>query len=270
MLTIAQLRGTMQTAPFVVPVLGGKGGIGKSLISQLISTKLGILKGRVLMVDTDHTNSSTKTVDPDATMVDLRDATARGGMMVALTKLAAGEYQSIVMDTGAQEDGFVAEWLPWLKKESASIGALLVPVLPITLSSHTQARALAFAGKATRLGLPTLLVKNLGQGRKPSDYAHWNATKSRANALAQGVGETDLPDLGARWTDEASGFGLSLADAAQGRFEKAGNEADKARAIFTPDVQAWLAIFVAEFGDAFIECLTQAIAKRIELDGQGS
>lgn len=257
----------MQTAPFVIPVIGGKGGIGKSLVTQLIAAKLRTY-GKVQMIDTDHTNSSTKTIDPEAMMVDLWDTTARGSVAVGLKRIATGACRSIAMDTGAQEDRFISGWLKWLAQETAKVRATLAPVLPITLSSHNQLRAVAFAEQAAELGLPVLLVRNLGQGRKASDYAYWNGTKTRQRVLDGGAVEIDLPDLGARWTDEASGLGLSLADVAQSRFERAGAAADAAREIFNEDVRSWLNIFIGEFGDTVVDGLIEAITKRRKLDGK--
>ncbi len=263
--SIEQMIMDIENLSIVIAVIAGKGGVGKSLTAQLIAAKLRITH-KVLMIDTDYTNSSTATIDSDAVMVDLWDTTARGALAVALGRLQTNEYTSLVADTGAQEDKFLGEYLGWLARETAKIGSILVPVLPITLSSHNQIKACAFAASASALGLPTLFVRNLGQGRKVKDYEYWMKTQARAKALGLGVVEIDLPDLGARWTDEASGFGLSLADAAQGRFQKAGEAQDEAAAIFDPNIRSWLNIFIQEFGDAFVFGLYRAIANRRKLD----
>lgn len=265
------------TKPFV-PIVGGKGGIGKSLVTQLITAALRTTH-RVRMIDTDHGNSSTASIDPDATMVDLRDSAARGALLVQLQALAASQDGAVVMDTGAQEDGLVRAVLAWLAREARKAGITVVPVLPLTLSSHAQGQAIAFAEHAQSLGLPVLLVKNLGQGRKFGDYDRWLSTGARQAALDRGAVEVDLPDLGARWTDEAAGYGLSLADAAGGRFDKAALGLDEARAastiaaasiIFDASIRAWLNIFLGEVGDALMDGVAEAIIKRRRLDGGGA
>lgn len=256
-------------------VLGGKGGIAKSLIAQVIAASLRLTR-QVRMIDTDHGNSSSASIDPDATMVDLRDTSARGALLVQLQALAALPDGAVVMDTGAQEDGLVRAVLAWLAREAGRLGITVVPVLPLTLSSHAQGQAVAFAEHAATLGLPVLLVKNLGQGRRLSDYDRWMATAARQGTLDRGAVEVDLPDLGARWSDEAAGYGLSLADVAVGRFDKAGLGLDEhraaatvaaARGTFDANVRAWLGLILPEAGDAMLDGLAEAITKRRRLDG---
>ena len=257
----------LSTIKPIFPVLGGKGGIGKSLLAQILATKSRETYRSVFVVDTDHSNNSTRSIDPDARMLDIWDVTARGGLAVLLAELKATPSCAAVIDTGAQEDAPLIDMLEWLAREAGRAGACLVPVLPLSLSTHTQRRAVEFAAIAARLRVPVVFVRNLGQGRTAADFAvRWGRSRTRAEAIERGAVETELPDAGARWADEAGGYGLSLADVALGRWAKAGSKADEAAASFDASARAWLNIYLDEAGDALTRAIGEAIAKRRRLD----
>ena len=252
----------------LILVIGGKGGIGKSLLSQIIASKLRAMFKQVFTVDTDHTNNTTKSIDPGARMVDLWDVKARGGLSLVMAAMKKAPNCAAVIDTGAQEDKLVDDVMEWLVEQAKDSGVTIIPVLPIVLSVHNQTKAIEFSLTAERLSLPLVYVKNLGQGRTKRDFErHWDKTNSLADALARGAAETVLLDAGARYADEAGGYGLSLADAALGNFEKAGDKAEEAAASFDADDRAWLNIVLSETGDRVLTAAAESIAKRGQIDG---
>ena len=248
-------------------VLGGKGGIGKSLIAQIIANRLRATHSKVITVDTDHTNNTTASIDPDARMLDIWDVKARGGLAVLIDELKNSTSCAAVIDTGAQEDKPMIDIMDWVVKEAIRAGVVVVAVLPLTLPTHNQRTAVEFSDLAERLSVPLVYVKNLGQGRAREDFARrWDKSNARAGALSRGAVEIELLDAGARYADEAGGYGLSLADAALGRFEKAEGKAGEAAACFDPSDRAWLNIFLSENGGNLLDAVAEAIAKRRRLD----
>ena len=251
----------------IVLVLGGKGGIAKSLVAQICANRLRTIFSAVITIDTDHTNNTTASIDPDARMLDIWDVKARGALAVLIDEMKKSTACAAVIDTGAQEDTPMMEIMEWLVKEATRAGVLVVAVLPITLATHNQRTAVEFSNLAEQLSLPLVYVKNLGQGRTREDFARrWDKSNARAGALSRGAVETELRDAGARYADEAGGYGLSLADAALGRFGKAGTKAEEAAACFDPSDRAWLNIFLSENGGNLLSAVTEAIAKRRRLD----
>lgn len=251
----------------MVPVIGGKGGIAKSLVSQILASQLRAILDKVITVDTDHTNNTTLSIDPGARMLDIWDVKARGGLAVLIDEMMRSTACAAVIDSGAQEDAPMIDIMEWWVKEATRAGVLVVPVLPLTLSTHNQRNAVEFSVLAEKLSTPLVYVKNLGQGRTRDDFARrWDKSNARAGALKRGAVETELRDAGARYADEAGGYGLSLADAALGRFEKAGNKAAEAAACFDPSDRAWLNIFLSENGANLLGAIAEAIAYRRRLD----
>lgn len=251
----------------LILVIGGKGGIGKSLLSQIIAARLRAMFQQVFTVDTDHTNNTTRSIDPGAKMIDLWDVKARGGLSLVFDAMKKASNCAAVIDTAAQEDKLIDDVMDWMAERATAAGVTIIPVLPIVLSVHNQRKAIDFSITAERLSLPLVYVTNHGQGRKKEDFdRRWSKTRSRAEALARGATETVLLDAGARYADEAGGFGLSLADAALGRFEKAGDKAEEAAASFDENDRAWLNIALSETGAKVLAAASESIAKRRELD----
>jgi hypothetical protein len=252
----------MSTLPRVCAVIvEGKGGVGKSLIAQVAAAML--RQGdrhRVGFLDTDTTNSSTFSIEEAAaTAADLSKTEVRGTLKNTLQALHDREFDHVIVDTGARDEKRLIEILPWLAKEVKASGAAMVVVRPITLSSHVQQNAVKFMSSAKELGIGCVFVRNLGQGRAPEFFSHWLGTEARLNALKNGAVEIELTDAGARWGDEASGVGLSLADCALGNFQKAGPYENVARKIFDADLRAWLSIWLSEQVDTFHGAFAEAL-----------
>ena len=243
----------------LVLIKEGKGGVGKSLIAQIMAATLrdgG--KYSVGFINSDTTNSTTSSIE-QTRFADLSKTETRGVVLNCLQALANGTFDSMVWDSGARDEARIVEILPWLTKEIKSMGGQLVVVRPITLSTAVQTNAVTFMAIAKKLGIAVIFARNLGQGRTAEHFLHWDATSARANALDAGAIEVALSDAGARWGDEAGGFGLSLSDVALGEFSKAREDADEAAKIFDEDVRSWLSIWLSETVDDFRAALIAAL-----------
>ncbi len=249
-------------------VVDDKGGIGKSLIAQICGALLRHDDEFIVrMIDTDFSNSTTAQVVKDTKMLDLGEQVAKGILLTLLKAVQSKLVQHIVMDVGAREEQPVRGLLPWLVQLVRRLNGRIVIVRPITLGSHNQRSAAAFMDLAEQLHLPVMFVRNQGQGRHNQYFRRWIQSETRTKAIARGAVETVLEDANVLYADEATGFGLSIADCALQDFSKLSDEdRAEAEAFFDDDVAAhlneWLRSTITAFGAA----VEEAIAKRDALD----
>ena len=244
-------------------VIEGKGGVGKSFISQLLySVAMGPDGlGNVRMIDSDVNNSSMAQIYEHTQFAGIRDANdleAVGTVGMAIKDLGNDLIDAAVWDTMAgTADIIVEKVLPSLAARAKKAKVNIVIARPITTSRYTQESALEFAAWARTQGIATLFVRNLGQARAARYFADWDANTDR-NAFNPPIAEVILPDLGAWLSDEATALGLSIEDVALGRFDKL---PERGRQIafekFPPTVQLavadWIELRRTEFEQA-IDC----------------
>jgi len=224
----------------------GKGGVGKSLLMQVVATALqDDGRSRVGFLDSDTTNSNLASIFEGVRSADLRKVEASGTIKNAIKQIEDGKIDHLVFDVGARDEAGIINVLPFMALEAKRVKATIIAFRPLTLSSNVQTNATIFSvNVAPRYGVKTIFVRNVAQGRTVDDFAYWDKTEVRRNAIAAGVLEMDLEDAGTRWGDEAGGFGITLAEAALGKFERAGEFAAEAAKIFDEDIQAWLGIWL--------------------------
>lgn len=264
----------------IIIVLDDKGGVGKSIITQAVYQLLLFFDFKVALGDTDTHNSTSAQTSEGAHMLDLRAKTSEGRLLRLLNSAFAKQIDHIVIDVGAREEAEIQALLPKLVEAAHKMGGRVVVVRPITLGSHNQRNAIRFMAVAEALRIPTVFVRNEGQGRRPEFFDRWIASESRANALARGAVETVLTDADVRYADEAVGLELSFADCALQDWTKlmptegmtdeqrkyAEQDVAHASSFFSDDVAAflgeWLRINMRALGDA----IEEAIATREALD----
>lgn len=253
----------------VAIVMEGKGGVGKSLIAQLLKAALEFDgKNAVHVVDTDSTNSSMVQIfgQDNVDFVDFADESSLGQFGLLIDNLRDQTFHAAVIDSGARDEQAMTARIPAMLHRigKTKTNAKIVVLRPITLSSHVQANAEAFClGPAKSLEIPVVLVKNLGQGRKPADFAAWENSDRRKKCLEAGAAEIDLPNLGARWSDECSGFSLPIADVALANFDKvAAVDRAEAEKLFTPAVRMWFAEYLDDVVGRLQTGIESAIANK--------
>lgn len=251
----------------LIITLEGKGGVGKSMISQIaVETARGPDGlAQVRVIDSDVNNSSMAQIYPDAAFAAIRDANdaaeAVGTLLLAMRDIASGVVDSAIWDTAAgTEDIIRAKVLDQIVLRARKENVNIVVLRPITTSVLVQQSAIDFAAAARERGIAVVFVRNSGQGRADKYFADWHSHAERLALMPPAV-EVVLPDLGCWVADEASALRLSLADIAQGRFDHLGPQARTfAETKFTPGIQLfvadWLQMRCQEFGDA----IAQAIA----------
>ena len=245
----------------VVIVMDDKGGLGKSLLAQIVAALLRSScssESEVIMIDSDGNNSSSYQVDPNARMLDLKN-NKEAPFLQALRKVQEGSCRHIVVDIGAREERQMIAMLSWLLTVVGKQGGRVMVARPITLGSHNQRNARQFMNMADKLGIPTIFVQNHGQGRDPEYFYDWQNSQTYAEATELGAVHTEMPNFGVRHSDEAIGFGLSIADCAMGDFSKIEDDEERRLAAnyFNNDVcimlNERLRICMRTIGDAFQE-----------------
>lgn len=249
-------------------VMDNKGGIGKSLISQIFANMLAFdEKYKVRMLDTDSSNSSTAQIDPEARMVLLNEKIGLGVVLRAFQEVADKLVNHIVMDVGAREEGAVKKHLPRWIQAITRLGGRVVVVRPITLGSHNQRNAADFMKFAVEHNIAVVFVRNEGQGRFPEYFDRWKKSETREKALEMGAVETYIEDADARYADEAIGYGISIADVATRDFSKIEKQEDReeAQKYFNEDIATflndWLRQSVLRFAAAVHEALAVVEAR---------
>ena len=221
------------TTLVVIIVMDDKGGIGKSLLAQVLIALCRSqcdTEDEVMVIDSDSNNSSSYQIDPNAAMLDLK-RNREAPFLNAFNKVREGKCRHIVVDVGAREEHQMIAMLPWLLAIVAKLDGRVIVARPITLGSHNQRNARRFMDVADKLDIPTIFVENEGQGRESEYFYDWRNSQTYAEASALGAVHTQLLDFGVRHSDEAIGLGLSIADCAIRDFNRITDEEDRKYAL---------------------------------------
>jgi len=250
-------------------VVENKGGVGKSLIAQIVAETLRDLddnkipRNRVLMMDSDLITKSTLRTDTSTVPVDFSRPESLGFIGEAALDLFKGEYDAVVLDTAAGEEARIEDILIYLSKIFArQPDAEIVVFRPITLSSLVQENAISFALDSIPRGIRTIFVRNLGQGRLDSDFSAWRQNPERKRALEMGAGECALDNAGTQYADEANSYGLSIAAAALGRFDLAlDGMSERASRVFNTRIQIFLSEWIGNQVERFRKTIIEVIQR---------
>lgn len=202
-----------------VAVLEGKGGSCKSTIAATIILALRADQKRsVRIFDGDTTNSCMVSMfgENEATLIDFAEPDAFAALSVALRS----SYDAFVLDTGARDEAKILEMYADLAVKAGKAKIPLVQFRPVTLSGFVQNNAVSSVRRLAPLGVKTVLVKVIAQGRTQKHYEEWNRSAARAEIIKLGAAEIEMTDLGVRWADEAAAFGLSYHEIAFGIFDR--------------------------------------------------
>lgn len=259
-------KNILMNQKLLICVVDAKGGSGKSFFTQIFVEAVRCDGDcRVYILDGDTSNSDTISIFQDAKLVSMSEPEAFGKFALAIKKMENGEADHVIFDAGARDEALLEEMMPRMQKAAKQIGATLLVVRPINLSSHTHRNASNFIqGFAHKNNVPVILCRSLAFSDRPSDFDHWHNSQTRQNALHNGAVELIFRNLGRRWSTEAGGFGLSLADVGRGDFTKLTDpqEAQDAKAIFADDIQLWIAEWMSEAVDMIHQGISDALANR--------
>lgn len=260
---------------YFVIVLDQKGGIGKSVMTQISYETLSIgennVNHKVLVLDADFVNKNLSRVGlsaaGDAVRADKKDL--EGFLFEAAEQMEHGLVQGVVVDSAAGSEHYFHQHLAPLSKSLKDFGARLIVIRPITTNPLNQDNCVAFGRSEAMTGdLGVVMVRNFGQGREPDDYTIWTESDERREMLAAGMVECDLESAGALCSDLAAACGISIADIARKNIAGlglAGRKHEIADKYFTRRFQLFVARWMARqtitFEAAFAEAVRRTFLK---------
>jgi hypothetical protein len=228
----------------IVFVLEGKGGACKSTSASVcVEALMQDGKYRVDVIDTDTTNSTMSSLFPDAKLVDMSHAEFIGHFLAALKS----DSDFVVVDTGARDESRLRAKMKLLAQKAKEAKVQILVLRPITTSSFVQNNAISWEQFAHPLGIRTIFVRALCQGRTDEHFTTWTNSIARKDALARGAVEVDLTDAGVRWADEVPAYGISFREVALGDFSRvASDDLEMALETFNEAIQAHLGFWAEE------------------------
>ena len=243
----------------LIIVLENKGGSGKSTIAQICVETLKMDGSHVHVIETD-TSNSTMTAAQLSTgdVISTRSDGFIGGFLEAIELIEMGAAQHCVVDCGARDEADIMMIIPDLAQKMREIGGFLIVVRPISTNHFVQNNAVSCADQLIGSDARVIFASNISCGRRAEDFKRWTSTKSFARLTEAGVVSIDIGNAGAVLADNATSFGLSFADVALARFDRAGRFETIARQLFDRRLQLataeWLAKSTKSMRQAIETC----------------
>lgn len=212
-------------------------------------------KRSISIIDGDTTNSTMASMYDSVDLIDTSEEEAAG--LISAHLKTSHDY--MVMDMGARSEAvFIQKILPRLMRGRKKADVEFVALRPLTLSSFVQNNAVSFVKQTAPLGVKTILIRNLSQGRTADHFADWDKSQGRKAALDLGAREMNMSDAGVRWGDEVPAFGMSFSAAARGDFSRVDPEyLPLVERLFTKGVQAHLGFWVEENAERLLLVLQE-------------
>jgi hypothetical protein len=249
--------------PLLVIVLDGKGGVAKSVISGTVVFSFKTLGEAMAKFDTDTTNSTLSAMYEDARLIDVHKADWSAPIAHAIDQIRKDSASRMMLiDTGARDEAKIKQRLPQIATKMAAAGGRLLVIRPITTSNFAQTNAVTFAMDTAGSDIAVVFMRVVAQGRTEEDFDEWDGFNARKAALKSGAVDTFMSDLGIKHADNAVAYGLSFIDVAMGRFDKCGEDEERARRDFPPETQGWFLDWLQEQTGRWIPAFQQALHNR--------
>ena len=240
----------------------GKGGVGKSTIMNVAVAGYRKRKLKIRTIESDTTNSSMSMVFSDTTLISVQRPDFKGVLAEAAEQLRDGTFDRVAVDLGARDEAEVKAFVPKLAQMLADYGVDLICIRPITTSHFVQNNAIAWVKDMQGLPVRTVFVKNHGMGRSKEQYAAWTQLAAHKAALASGVVEIGLEDVGACLADDCVSAGLSFIDLAYGDFSRSELSKELLSSLFPRSAQLTMLDWVDEMSDRLLDAFDLVVATR--------
>ena len=186
----------------VILTMDNKGGIGKSLDAEMVSSALVGAGYQVARIDTDTSNSSFTTIYPDAKHVSVGEANVKAGGDLAAAILDAADSGAdfLIGDTGARDEVRIVAHLAQILEATAQSGGRVIVLRPVNLNLAVHNNAVTFAERfAKDNSVSVLFAPSVACGRSITDFdLVWNSLNSVQKLLSlPNVAQFLIEDLGA-------------------------------------------------------------------------
>jgi hypothetical protein len=254
---------TLKIGRTIIVVICVRGGAGKTTTTINLAETLISAGCKVRVETTDTGNSDTIMAGlSTAAAIDLATAKGQDIFINLFANLASETADHILIDTGAGPlaEHFIADRIAMLDGLAREAGFTLVIVRPITTSHVTQSHTRTFITYVKPATTACFVVRNMSGPRFEEDYELWTNDPG-IKALKNRFVQVDLRQLRAVVLDNMLSFGMSPTAILFGEFERAGKDAEKAKAIFTTAIRLavgeWLLTQHAMFEEALILAVRQ-------------
>jgi hypothetical protein len=190
---------------------GGKGGVGKSLLSVALVDYVSVTDGRPFLVETDTSVPDvfkTYSGDIDAELVNLDE---REGWIELVNLVDSHPDNTIVINTGARNQTGISNFGRTLSKALPQLGRKLVVFWLIDRKRESLELLSDFAGALPEAAIHVVRNMYLGTERK---FELYNGSKMRASIEQGGGRSLNFPELADRVTDAMNKGRLTVAKAA--------------------------------------------------------
>jgi hypothetical protein len=201
----------MTMARPILLIGGGKGGVGKSLLSVALVDYVSVADGRPFLVETDTSVPDvykTYSGSVDATLVNLDE---REGWIELVNMVESRPDDTIVINTGARNQTGISNFGKTLGKALPQLKRTLVVFWLIDRKRESLELLTDFAAALPEAAIHVVRNMYLGTERK---FELYNGSKMRSSIEQAGGRSLNFPELADRVTDAMNKGRLTVAKAA--------------------------------------------------------
>lgn len=239
-----------------------KGGVGKSVICDLLHAGFSQHDMKVGLIDIDGSNSVGCMQHADAIFADTNDEGWQATISKEIRGMSSpGGLDVLILDTGARDgERFQAE-LPGFASRMARVGGRVLVIRPVTTNIFTHERAAQFATDTENTNVAVVTMEVRAQGRTEKHFQKWRNSENYKAAIAAGAVPTFVKNLGIEFMDDAVACQLSIGDIAGENFGKP-TAHKRSRELFDDTSVVWAQDMIDEQITIWLPAFMDALKKR--------
>lgn len=216
----AGFESVLSTKLFIA-VCEDKGGVGKSVICDLLHAGFKNQGKKVGMIDIDGSNSVGCAQHTDAIFGDTSDEGWQASISKEISAMTTPNGVDIlILDSGARDEARVSEELADFATKMKRVGGQVIVIRPVTTSAFTHENAQNFAADMQGTAISVVTMEVRAQGRTEKHFQRWRDSAHYAAAMEAGAVPTFVKNLGIEFMDNAVACRLSIGDIATGNLDK--------------------------------------------------
>jgi hypothetical protein len=196
----------------ILLVGGGKGGVGKSLLSVALVDYVGATDGRPFLIETDTSVPDVFKTDGGEIGAELVNLDEREGWIDLLNLVESHPEDTIVINTGARNQTGISNFGKTLRKALPQLKRKLIVFWLIDRKRESLELLADFREALPEATVHVVRNMYLGAERK---FELYNASKMRASIEEAGGSSLSFPELADRVTDAMNKGRLTVAKAVE-------------------------------------------------------